>query len=51
MFEKEAKEFKEKTQKQFEEMQRECPFEDLKTQQIQENFNSAISSEFEVSVG
>lgn len=37
-------------QELFEEMQRECPFEELKTQQIQENFNSAISSEFEVSV-
>lgn len=37
-------------QELFEHMQRECPFEDLKTQQIQENFNSAISSEFEVSV-
>ena len=37
-------------QKLFEEMQRECPLEDLKTKQIQDNFYSAISSEFEVSV-
>lgn len=37
-------------QKLFEKMQRECPFEDLRTQQIQENFYSAVSSEFEVSV-
>jgi len=36
--------------KLFEEMQRECPFEDLKTKQIQDNFYNAISSEFEVSV-
>ena len=34
----------------FEEMQRTCPFEDLKTKQIQDNFHNAISSEFEVSV-
>lgn len=34
----------------FEDMQRDCPFEDLKTEQIRENFKSAISSEFEVSV-
>ncbi len=37
-------------QKLFEEMQEECPFEDLRTKQIQDNFYSAISSEFEVSV-
>lgn len=37
-------------QRLFEEMQRDCPFEDLKDKQIQENFYSAISSEFEVSV-
>lgn len=34
----------------FEDMQRDCPFEDLTTNQIKENFKSAISSEFEVSV-
>lgn len=34
----------------FEEMQRTCPFDDLKTKQIRENFYNAISSEFEVSV-
>lgn len=34
----------------FTEMQNNCPFEDLRTKQIQENFNNAISSEFEVSV-
>lgn len=34
----------------FEDMQRDCPFEDLTTNQIKENFQSAISSEFEVSV-
>lgn len=34
----------------FEEMQRSCPFEDLTTEQIRENFQNAISSEFEVSV-
>lgn len=34
----------------FDEMQRTCPFEDLTTEQIKENFRSAISSEFEVSV-
>ncbi|WP_294406135.1 TerD family protein [uncultured Clostridium sp.] len=37
-------------QELFEEMQNDCPFEDLKTKQIQENFYNAISSEFEVSV-
>lgn len=37
-------------QRLFEEMQRECPFEDLKTKQIRDNFYSAVSSEFEVSV-
>lgn len=37
-------------EKLFEEMQRDCPFDDLKTKQIQENFYNAISSEFEVSV-
>lgn len=34
----------------FEDMQKNCPFEDLKTDQIKENFQNAISSEFEVSV-
>lgn len=34
----------------FEDMQKNCPFEDLTTDQIKENFQSAISSEFEVSV-
>lgn len=34
----------------FNDMQKNCPFEDLKTQQIKENFNSVVSSEFEVSV-
>lgn len=34
----------------FDDMQKNCPFEDLKTEQIRENFQSAISSEFEVSV-
>ncbi len=34
----------------FEDMQRNCPFEDLTTNQIKENFQNAISSEFEVSV-
>ena len=34
----------------FDEMQKNCPFEDLTTDQIKENFKSAISSEFEVSV-
>ena len=34
----------------FDDMQENCPFEDLKTEQIRENFQSAISSEFEVSV-
>ena len=37
-------------EKLFEEMQRDCPFEDLKTKQVQDNFYNAISSEFEVSV-
>lgn len=37
-------------QKLFQEMQRECPFEDLKTKQIQENFEKAMGTEFEVSV-
>lgn len=37
-------------QKLFAGMQRECPFEDLRTKQIKDNFYSAISSEFEVSV-
>lgn len=37
-------------QRLFEKMQKECPFEDLKTKQIQDNFYKAISSEFEVSV-
>ena len=37
-------------EKLFEEMQRDCPFEDLKTKQIRDNFYNAISSEFEVSV-
>lgn len=34
----------------FEDMQKNCPFEDLTTEQIKENFNNAVSSEFEVSV-
>lgn len=34
----------------FVDMQKNCPFEDLKTKQIKDNFLSAISSEFEVSV-
>ncbi|MBO5020447.1 MAG: dynamin family protein [Clostridia bacterium] len=34
----------------FNDMQQNCPFEDLTTEQIKENFNAAISSEFEVSV-
>jgi len=34
----------------FEDMQRDCPFEDLKTPQIRDNFESAIGAEFEVSV-
>ena len=34
----------------FDDMQKNCPFEDLTTDQIKENFQSAISSEFEVSV-
>lgn len=34
----------------FEDMQQNCPFEDLKTPQIRENFQNAISSDFEVSV-
>jgi len=34
----------------FEEMQKDCPFADLKTDQIRESFYSAIGSEFEVSV-
>lgn len=34
----------------FDEMLRECPFEDLRTKQIQDNFYNALSSEFEVSV-
>lgn len=34
----------------FEDMQQTCPFEDLTTEQIRENFQSAVSSEFEVSV-
>lgn len=34
----------------FNEMQENCPFKDLTTEQIKENFRSAISSEFEVSV-
>lgn len=34
----------------FNDMQKNCPFEDLKTEQIKENFQKAISSEFEVSV-
>lgn len=37
-------------QQLFADMQKSCPFEDLKTKQIQENFYHAISSEFEVSV-
>lgn len=37
-------------EKLFEEMQNECPFEDLKTKQIHDNFYNALSSEFEVSV-
>ena len=35
----------EELQRLFAEMQKECPFEDLKTKQIQENFKNAISSE------
>lgn len=34
----------------FDEMQEDCPFEDLRTEQIKENFKNAIGSEFEVSV-
>ncbi len=34
----------------FNDMQMNCPFEDLKSEQIRENFESAINSEFEVSV-
>ena len=34
----------------FDDMQKNCPFPDLTTDQIKENFQSAISSEFEVSV-
>ncbi|TXK82562.1 dynamin family protein [Paenibacillus sp. N3.4] len=34
----------------FEYMQSECPFEDLRDEQIKENFYKALSSEFEVSV-
>lgn len=34
----------------FNAMQKNCPFEDLKTNQIKENFQNAISSEFEISV-
>lgn len=34
----------------FDDMQKNCPFEDLTTDQIKENFQSAVSSEFEVSV-
>ena len=34
----------------FEDMQKNCPFEDLRTKQIQDNFYNAISSQFEVSV-
>lgn len=40
----------EELQKLFTKMQEECPFEDLKTKQIQDNFYNAVSSEFEVSV-
>ena len=40
----------EELKKLFYEMQEDCPFEDLKTKQIQENFELAIGSEFEVSV-
>lgn len=34
----------------FDDMQKNCPFEDLTTEQVRENFNSAVGSEFEVSV-
>lgn len=34
----------------FDYMQNECPFEDLRDEQIRENFNNAMGSEFEVSV-
>lgn len=34
----------------FEYLQKECPFEDLKDKQIQDNFHNAVGSEFEVSV-
>lgn len=34
----------------FDDMQKTCPFEDLTTDQVKENFNRAISSEFDVSV-
>ena len=34
----------------FDDMQNNCPFEDLTTEQVRENFNSAVGSEFEVSV-
>lgn len=40
----------EELKKLFYEMQKDCPFEDLKTEQIRENFELAIGSEFEVSV-
>ena len=36
--------------KLFNKMQRECPFEELCTEQIKKNFNDAIGSEFQVSV-
>lgn len=34
----------------FQDMQENCPFEDLKTDQIKENFQNAVSAQFEVSV-
>ncbi len=34
----------------FDYMQKECPFDDLRTEQIRNNFKEAIGSEFEVSV-
>ncbi len=37
-------------QKLFDEMQQNCPFDDLRTKQIQDNFYNALSSEFEISV-
>lgn len=40
----------EELQELFEYLQESCPFEDLKTEQIRENFNKAMGSEFEVSV-